>query len=70
MLYLKKNYELIWLWQLLVVAQWIFFCRVQALYDVCRLSSYSTQASCLKACGLLVPGPGIKPASLHWKANS
>ena len=27
-------------------------------------------SSCSEACGALVPGPGINPSPLHWKAGS
>ena len=47
----------------------LLLCKLSS-YGVCGLSSYSMQASCLKACGIFVPGPGIKPASLHRKVNS
>ena len=36
---------------------------VSSVVAACRLS-------CPMACGILVPRPGIEPASLHWKVDS
>ena len=44
-------------------------CDAQALENAALVVA-AYELSCPKACGILVPQPGIEPMSLHWKADS
>ena len=59
-----------WLARVLVAAHWIFVASGGIFSCSASTLVPAHRPSCSKACGILVPWPGIEPPSLHCKVHS